>query len=89
MLALKWKDKRDVSMLSTIHDDSMVEKRRRTRLAPNGTEVVQKPRMVEEYNMHMGGVDKSEYQVHVHMKHSIKCNQYNYMWVDNAANYYC
>ena len=46
VLALKWKDKRDV----------------------------------KEYSMHMGGMDKSEYQVHVHMKHSIKCNQYNYMW---------
>ena len=48
-------------MLSTIHDDSMVDKRQRTRLAPDGVEDIQKPGMVEEYNMHMGSVDKSKY----------------------------
>ena len=30
MMALKWQDKRQVMMLSTIHDDSMVMKRRRS-----------------------------------------------------------
>ena len=30
MLALKWMDKRQVNMLSIIHDDSMMSKRRRT-----------------------------------------------------------
>ena len=34
MIALKWKDKRPVTMLTMIHDDSMVTKRRRTKLAP-------------------------------------------------------
>ena len=60
ILALKWRDKRDVTLLSTYHDDSMIEKRRRTRAAEDGVEVIQKPTMVEDYNQHMGGVDKSE-----------------------------
>ena len=59
MLFLKWKDKREVTMLSTFHDDTFIEKRRRTRLAHGGLEVIQKPRVVEDYNQHMGGVDKS------------------------------
>ena len=60
MLALKWQDKRAVVMLSTIHDDSRVTKRRRTRLVAGGIEEVQKPTMVEKYNMYMGGVDKGD-----------------------------
>lgn len=35
MQALKLRDKRYVTMLSTIHDTSMVTKRRRSRLAPS------------------------------------------------------
>lgn len=60
LLFMKWKDKRDVTMVSTFHDDTMLEKRRRTRLADGGVEVVKKPKMVEDYNMHMAGVDKSK-----------------------------
>ena len=60
VLALKWMDKRQVNMLSTIHDDSMMSKRRRTQHVPGGIEEVQKPVMVEQYNTYMGGVDKSE-----------------------------
>ena len=59
MLALKWQDKRAVVMLSTIHNDSRVTKRRRTRLVAGGIEEVQKPTMVEKY-MYMGGVDKGD-----------------------------
>ena len=61
MLYMKWKDKRDVLMLSTFHDDTFIEKRRRTRHAADGVEVIQKPKVVEEYNLHMGGVDKGQY----------------------------
>ena len=41
-------------------DDSMVTKRRRSRLAKDGIEDVQKPVMVEQYNTYMGGVDKAD-----------------------------
>ena len=60
ILALKWKDKRDVSMLSTIHNHSMVIKRRRTRLAAGGFEEIQKPLVVDQYNSFMGGVDRND-----------------------------
>lgn len=50
ILSLKWKDKCDVLMLSTFHDNTMVDM----------VETVQKPRVVEDYNQFMGGVDKSK-----------------------------
>ena len=55
MLVLKWMDKREVMMLSTIHDDSFVIKKRRSRAAIDGQEDILKPLVVEEYNRHMGG----------------------------------
>ena len=61
ILSLKWKDKRDVLMLSTYHDDTMVQKSRRSRAAEGGVEVIAKPRVVEDYNTNMGGVDKSKF----------------------------
>ena len=60
ILGLKWKDKRYVSVLSTIHDSSMVSKQRCTRQVAGGVKLVQKPAVIEDYNMYMGGVDKSD-----------------------------
>ena len=53
-------DKRPVVMLSNIHDDSSVVKVRRTRLAEGGQEEINKPLVVDQYNMYMGGVDKAD-----------------------------
>ena len=47
-------------MMSTFHDDTFIEKCRRTRLATDGVEVIKKPELVEEYNQNMGGVDKGK-----------------------------
>ena len=60
---LKWMDKRVVNMLSTHHDADMIDKERRTRARASGIEVIKKPRMIEDYNQHMGGIDKSDQQV--------------------------
>ena len=60
ILAMKWRDKRDVTMLSTYHYDNMVTKSRRSRAAEGGVEDTEKPQVVEDYNQHMGGVDQSE-----------------------------
>ena len=57
ILTLKWKDKRDVLMLSTY---SMVTKTRRTHAAVGGVENIEKPQVVGDYNQSMGGVDKSK-----------------------------
>ena len=54
MMALKWMDKRPVCMLSTIHDDAMTTKVRRTRRVEGGQEEIKKPVVVEEYNRFMG-----------------------------------
>ena len=47
-------------MLSTLHDDSMIRKSRRRRLAREGRKEINKPKMIEDYNMNMGGVNKSD-----------------------------
>ena len=43
-------------MLSTFHN-TFIEKRCRTRHADDGLEAIQKPKVVEEYNLHIGGID--------------------------------
>ena len=60
ILTLKWKDKRDVIMLSTYHDSSMITKSRRLRAAERGVEDIEKPKMVKDYNHNMGGIDTSK-----------------------------
>ena len=67
MLGLKWKNKRDVLMLSTYHNSSMVTKTRQSRAAVGGVEDIQKPKVVEDYNQNMGGVDKSKLVSIVHL----------------------
>ena len=57
-MALKLHDKRDVLVLSTYHDSSMVEKSRRSKGA--GVETIQKPKVIEDYNQYMGVVDLSK-----------------------------
>ena len=51
VMTMRWKDKKDVSLLSTVHNNEMmiVEKR--------GV-AVSKPKVVMDYNNTMGGVDK-------------------------------
>ena len=55
MLYMKWKDKQDVLVMSTFHNDTFIDKRHRTRHADDGVEVIQKPKVVEEYNPTHGG----------------------------------
>ena len=59
-MCLKWKDKRDVTMLSTVPDAGLLEVTRRTRTEESGTELIKKANMVNDYNTHMGGVDVSD-----------------------------
>ena len=61
ILGLKWKDKskREVSLLTTIHDKSMVKIPRRMKGAPNGIQEIDKPLAIDKYNKYMGGVDKA------------------------------
>ena len=58
--AIQWKDKRVVSMLTTIHSDDVVVVQRRSRVAPSGREEVKNPVAITEYNQYMGGVDRAD-----------------------------
>ena len=55
LMALKFKDKKDVYMLSTIHANSMVH--RQDRLHINHGQSM--PTCISEYNKYMGGVDQT------------------------------
>jgi hypothetical protein len=60
LLALKWFDKREVTMLSTIHEPKMVYTGK-THYETN--EPIQKPASVQEYNQNRGIVDKFDMQI--------------------------
>jgi len=60
LTGVKWMDKRIVTVLSTVHDSSMTTIHRSNRHAPGGVEMIQKPSMINQYNKHMGGVDKAD-----------------------------
>lgn len=57
LLAMKWKDKRDLHMLSTMHDASSTVKQVRSK---TGMKDVRKPSCVITYNDFMLGVDRAD-----------------------------
>ena len=59
ILGLKWKDKKDVSLLTTIHNGDMISIKRRMKGGPGGHVTVQKPAAIDQYNTHMGEVDRA------------------------------
>ncbi|PIO10564.1 hypothetical protein AB205_0122880 [Aquarana catesbeiana] len=50
LLAMKWRDNKNVFVLTSLHADTTVQ-------IPTGTGVVENPLCVHEYNQNMGGVD--------------------------------
>uniref|UniRef100_A0A8C5W7D9 PiggyBac transposable element-derived protein 4 n=1 Tax=Leptobrachium leishanense TaxID=445787 RepID=A0A8C5W7D9_9ANUR len=54
MMALRWRDKKDVCLMSTVHNTSTVMVR-----AKGGKEIT-KPQVVMDYNNTMGGVDRAD-----------------------------
>ena len=60
VMGLQWQDKRLITMLTTIHENKMVNKKRRSRFGSSHEEDITKPLCIEDYNKHMGGVDKSD-----------------------------
>ena len=59
ILAIKWKDKRSVSVLSTVHEGLMVDSGKRTR----NDEPIMKPDAIIDYNINMRLVDKSDMMI--------------------------
>ena len=60
VLALQWMDRKLVSMLTNLHDNTTVIKTRRTKDSGNHQEQVTKPLCIDQYNRYMAGVDKSD-----------------------------
>ena len=60
ILAIKWMDKRAVTLITTKHDAGVIHKEHRSRHAVGGVEDVVKPQAIEQYNYFMGGVDKAD-----------------------------
>lgn len=60
LLALKWKDRRDVHMLSTIHETNIVPTGKTDHISKN---LRMKPICIKEYNENMGVIDKYDMQI--------------------------
>ena len=62
ILAMTWKDRKAVSLISTIHDPELGDSvTRRRKFAGNYREVeVPCPKLINDYNKYMGGVDKND-----------------------------
>ena len=57
LVVCKWKDKRDILMISTITSSELVKTGKKDTKTQND---IMKPKCVVEYNKHMGGVDRSD-----------------------------
>ena len=55
LTCLKWQDKREVKLLSSVHSGEHVTISRRTKNVLGGREGIQKPKMIDDYNQNMGG----------------------------------
>lgn len=60
VMLLKWKDKKDVCLLSTIHNSEMETTRKRDKEG----NIISKPKLVIDYNDTMGGVDRLDQHLH-------------------------
>ncbi|XP_022904015.2 piggyBac transposable element-derived protein 4-like [Onthophagus taurus] len=56
ILAVRWKDRREVNMLTTFHKDQMIQNKKDR----NTGEFVKKPECVVHYNQNMGAVDRTD-----------------------------
>lgn len=93
LLAMLWFDKRDVTMLSTIHTNSFSDTQKKH---PVTGENIQKPDIVLDYNKYMGGVDLSDFLTNTYadMRKSLKWYKklifhLNDLAVTNAYIVYC
>ena len=53
----------DVHIISTYDSEDVIEKSRRSRAVAGGVETIKKPRMIEDYNKNMNGVDQNDQNV--------------------------
>ena len=60
VMVMKWRDKKDICLLSTVHNP---EKVRTDKIGKDGNNIV-KPKVVVDYNDTMGGVDRLDQHLH-------------------------
>ncbi|XP_031338615.1 piggyBac transposable element-derived protein 4-like [Photinus pyralis] len=72
ILVMKWKDRRDVSMITTMHENKMVNLDKVDKVTG---EPVKKPLCVVDYNGKMGAVDRSDMMIS-----SIECMRKSNKW---------
>ena len=75
VLPVKWRDKRDVYVLSTIHKNTFVTIRRR-----NGQ--TRKPKCIQDYNKFMGGVDLNDQMLEPYLS-----TRRSYQWYKKVSIY--
>ena len=67
LLACAWHDTKRVTMLSSIHDNSCLPKRIRSKESEGGFRAINKPTCVERYNSFMGGVDTADQRMKTYL----------------------
>jgi hypothetical protein len=60
MLYLSWYDRRQVNVMTSVHNSAMFTKTVRTRQAPDHQRVVEKPMAIELYTKYMQGVNHAD-----------------------------
>ena len=60
LLAMRWRDKRDVGMLTTVHTASIVDTNKKHH---ETGQPIRKPECIDSYNKNMGAVDKTDMQI--------------------------
>lgn len=92
MLCLKWKDRKDVAMLSTIHEqpDFVEVVSQRERSKPNPKSIL-KPNVVVDYNQSMCGVDKQDQRLSCFpvMRRTVKGYKKIFFYLFDIAIYNC
>lgn len=72
LLVLKWKDRRDVTMITTFHENKLITLDKIDRVT---NENVKKPLSVLEYNARMGAIDRCDMMIS-----SISCLRKSLKW---------
>lgn len=60
IMTMKWKDKKDICLLSTVHNSQIID----TNKTGRDGHAVRKPKVVLDYNDTMGGVDRMDQHIH-------------------------
>lgn len=60
LMVCAWVDTKRVTMLSTVHGNACVWRNIRSKAADSGVRAVYRPGCIDDYNRHMGGVDRSD-----------------------------